>query len=181
MNLEKTLRAGRRGFTLVEVALALLVVSVGILAAFALIPAGLQTNQQAIDDTQAAMFADTVFEGLRAQAKVVPWAQVGTAGMPIPAIGAASSLPAARKPYSASSSATITVTATPITYVAKRAVGTGEANEVALRYTLGVNEPVPNVIKSVSLVVWPGEFASTGAANSNNVYRFYTELLNLNP
>ena len=59
-----------RGFSLVEVSLALLVVSVGILGAFAMIPAGLRTNKAGIDDTKSAMLAESIFETLRAQAWV---------------------------------------------------------------------------------------------------------------
>ena len=56
----------KAGFTLVEIALAILVVAIGVLAIFALLSSGLDNSVRAIDDTHAAMFADNVFNGLRA-------------------------------------------------------------------------------------------------------------------
>lgn len=66
-------RSDSYGFTLVEIALALLVISVGMLALFGLFPVGLNANRAALDETRAAMFADEVLNGVRAQASVVPW------------------------------------------------------------------------------------------------------------
>lgn len=57
--------AGRGGFTLVEVALAVVVVAVGVLAAFALIGTGLDSSAKAVAETRAALFADDVFNSLR--------------------------------------------------------------------------------------------------------------------
>ncbi len=54
------------GFTLVEVALAVLVVAMGVLAVFGLLAAGLDQSRKAIADTEAAIFAKDVFCGLRA-------------------------------------------------------------------------------------------------------------------
>lgn len=66
----------RAGFTLVEIALALLVVSVGLVAVMGLFPTGLSTNRQALDETQAVLFAEEVFSGLQASAMVTPWEQI---------------------------------------------------------------------------------------------------------
>ena len=71
---QSTLRSGaacgsdrrRCGFTLLEVAIAIAVVVIGILALFALISAGLDASSRAVADTQAAMFADSVFNGIKA-------------------------------------------------------------------------------------------------------------------
>jgi prepilin-type N-terminal cleavage/methylation domain-containing protein len=65
--------AKRNGFTLVEIALALLVVSLGMLAIFGLFPSGLDASRRAVDDTYAAFFADEVFNGFKAQIAVTPW------------------------------------------------------------------------------------------------------------
>lgn len=54
------------GFTLLEVVLALLVVAIGVLAVFGLISFGLDASQQGVNDTLSALFADDVFNGLRA-------------------------------------------------------------------------------------------------------------------
>jgi prepilin-type N-terminal cleavage/methylation domain-containing protein len=57
----------RRGFTLIEVALAVLVVAIGIMAALVLVNSGLDSSRRAVADTRAATFADDVFNALRTQ------------------------------------------------------------------------------------------------------------------
>lgn len=66
-----------QGFTLTEVALALLVIAIGVLAVFALLSSGLDASAKAASDTQAAIFADNVFNALRAQS--LQWAETETA------------------------------------------------------------------------------------------------------
>jgi len=61
-------RGQRHGFTLMEVAIAVLVVGVGVLALFALISSGMDASARAIADTHAAMLASGIFNGLRAMA-----------------------------------------------------------------------------------------------------------------
>lgn len=58
-------RERRAGFTLVEVALAVVVVAIGVTAAFALIAAGLAASAKAVAETRASIFADNVFNALR--------------------------------------------------------------------------------------------------------------------
>ena len=55
---------GKDGFSLVEVTLALLVVAVGMTAAFALFPEALKNTRSAVDNTETALFADYVFSTL---------------------------------------------------------------------------------------------------------------------
>ncbi len=57
-------RESRAGYSLVEVTLALLVVAIGLTAAFALFPEGLRAARAAVDDTEIAMFAEYVFTTL---------------------------------------------------------------------------------------------------------------------
>lgn len=57
-------RRGRRGFSLIEVNLAIVVVAGGLLALFALFPAGLRMSVSAVSDTRQAMFADAVLSSL---------------------------------------------------------------------------------------------------------------------
>ncbi|MCE9613683.1 MAG: prepilin-type N-terminal cleavage/methylation domain-containing protein [Lentisphaerae bacterium] len=52
------------GFTLVELAIAIAVVLIGVLALFALISSGLDSSSKAVADTQAAIFADSVFNAI---------------------------------------------------------------------------------------------------------------------
>ncbi len=58
----------RCGFNLVEVSLAVFVLSLGLLAVFGLFPAGLGMADNARQETQATIFADYVLGGLRAAA-----------------------------------------------------------------------------------------------------------------
>jgi len=62
-----TVQSSRRkgGFTLVETALALLVVAVGLMGVFALFPAGMQSSHDAVKDTEISMIADSVFAELQ--------------------------------------------------------------------------------------------------------------------
>lgn len=55
---------GERGFSLVEVTLALLVVAVGMTAAFSLFPEAIKNTRAAQDNTETALFADYVFSTL---------------------------------------------------------------------------------------------------------------------
>lgn len=63
---QRTGTGAASGFTLVEVALAVVVVALGILAVFGLLSAGLDQSSKAIAETEAAIFADNVFHGLGA-------------------------------------------------------------------------------------------------------------------
>lgn len=58
---------------MIEVSLALLVASLGLMAVVALFPAGLEMNRKAIDETQLSIFADDVFNGLRSAVKLEDW------------------------------------------------------------------------------------------------------------
>jgi prepilin-type N-terminal cleavage/methylation domain-containing protein len=60
----------RSGFTLMEVALAIVVVAIGMMAAFALITTGLDSSAKAVAMTRGAIFADDVFNGLRSKASL---------------------------------------------------------------------------------------------------------------
>lgn len=60
----------KSGFTLMEVALAVVVVAIGMMAAFALISTGLDSSAKAVAMTRGAIFADDVFNGLRSKASL---------------------------------------------------------------------------------------------------------------
>jgi hypothetical protein len=58
-------RITKQGFTLVEVALAVLAVGLGLVTVFGLFPAGLQNASDDAADTRAGLFAGAVFSGMR--------------------------------------------------------------------------------------------------------------------
>lgn len=69
-------RTKKEGFSLVETAMALLVISVGMLAVLGIFPAGLEANKKSIDDSNYGLFADYVMNGIRALSETVPWSEV---------------------------------------------------------------------------------------------------------
>jgi prepilin-type N-terminal cleavage/methylation domain-containing protein len=54
-------KCGDTGFTLIEVALSIAVLALGVLALYTLLSTALDTSAKAKADSQAAMFADGVF------------------------------------------------------------------------------------------------------------------------
>lgn len=167
----ESVQRDNRGFTLIEIALALLVASVGLVGLFALFPAGISMNKMAVDETQAALFADQVMNGVRAQTSVVPWNQVKTAvKLPPPT------------PNVWVQPDNLTVRVTPggadqfetLRYSTKGALsGSTEAYlDFGVRYRLEIDQ-IPNSLRyAVRLKVRPGEFGTT------NTYVFYTEIYN---
>jgi len=63
----------RAGFSLVELSLALLVVSIGLISLIGLFPASLDMSQNAIDETYASFLADSAFTSYREAAMHIPW------------------------------------------------------------------------------------------------------------
>jgi len=59
------------GFSLVEVCLAILVVAIGLLAVFGLFPMGLRASEDASASTRTALFAQTIFNGIRANSTII--------------------------------------------------------------------------------------------------------------
>ncbi|TAN37252.1 MAG: prepilin-type N-terminal cleavage/methylation domain-containing protein [Verrucomicrobia bacterium] len=57
----------RRGFTMVEVALAVLILGVGVLTVVGLMSGSLQMSKGGDDDAQIAGFANNILEGIRAE------------------------------------------------------------------------------------------------------------------
>ena len=64
-----------KGFSLIEVNLAIFVVALGMLTLFSLFPAGLKQVETAQSSTQEAMFAEHVFSTLRAKATALTTVQ----------------------------------------------------------------------------------------------------------
>jgi len=64
-------KGGRTGFTLIEVALAVLVLGVGLLAVFSLFPSGLRSAEEGADDTKCGLFAETILNGMHGNAATI--------------------------------------------------------------------------------------------------------------
>ncbi|MDQ6765330.1 MAG: hypothetical protein M3Z22_04420 [Verrucomicrobiota bacterium] len=67
--MKENTRLVSRGFSLVEVVLALGVVAFAIVAILGMVPAGLSTSHSAQDDTRAAQIAQDIFASLASQAQ----------------------------------------------------------------------------------------------------------------
>lgn len=68
---EQQKRSRRRGFSLVEVSLAVLLIGAGLIILFALFPAGLRECENALHDTHIALFAEKAMCGMRAKAMAI--------------------------------------------------------------------------------------------------------------
>ncbi|MGA2605635.1 MAG: Verru_Chthon cassette protein B [Verrucomicrobiia bacterium] len=66
------LSSRKKGFSLVEIVIALAVVSIGLIAVVGLIPQGLQASRDAADNTLAATIVQDTFNEFRAQ-ELVAW------------------------------------------------------------------------------------------------------------
>ena len=56
------------GFSLIEVCLAVLVIGLGLLPVFSLLPSGLRSGEESTADTRCGLFAESVMNGLRGNA-----------------------------------------------------------------------------------------------------------------
>ncbi len=147
----------KSGFTLVEVALALLVIGIGIVAIFGLFPAGMEAGRRTVNETHAAQFAEEVFAAYRSLASVTNLATAVNAQVPVAAPAQWSSPPLI-VPDGNVQTCVLRVSATPGTI------------ERALRYQLTVGNSGP-YIRTLMLRVFPGEFGGT-----TEFYDFYTEI-----
>ncbi|HMP74008.1 MAG TPA: prepilin-type N-terminal cleavage/methylation domain-containing protein [Kiritimatiellia bacterium] len=161
----------QNGFTLVEIALALMVVGIGLLAVFGLFPTGLQMNKAVVDETQVALFAEQVLNGVRAQASTQRWDRIRTSiNIPPPT------------PDVWLNPDDLTVRVTPggednfqtLVYQTAGALGGGTAGyeDFGIRYRLEIRD-VDARRKEVVLRIRPGQFGPV-----DPTYVFYTELLN---
>lgn len=161
----------RAGFTLVEIALALLVTSIGLLGLFAIFPAGVQMNKMAVDETQAAMFAEQVLNGIKAQAATSAWSRVkNNVNLPPPTPDVWIEPDRLRVRVSPGGDEEFTT----LSYKTRGALaGSGvEYTDFGVRYRLEIDR-IPNSLRyAVRLKVRPGEFGTT------NTFVFYTELYN---
>ncbi|MBN1676460.1 MAG: hypothetical protein JXR37_35780 [Kiritimatiellae bacterium] len=181
---------GNEGFNLVEVTLAMLIVAVGLLSVFSLFPSGLDANAKAIADTHSAIFAEEVFNGIRAEAQRRAAAERDAAlkedtvdpkdawdGLPdalLPVAAPAAWLKSDRLGTQTTQGRVFCNTYTNISFRGRG--GAGQATEIvdhALRYRLDV-APRNEKVMAATLYVWPNEFGSADPADSTIFYsEFY--------
>lgn len=160
-------RPGRAGFTLVEVSLALLVLSVGVLGAFALFPHGLAESRMASFETQASLFGEMVLRSYRALAVTQSWDALNTARIPVPGVEPGIWTGSEQTPWIEPGNVVRAyVNASKITAAVG---GSGEVVDNALRYKLLIEDRVPGRVKKLTLYVWPGRFGTT-ADNEARLY-----------
>ena len=151
-------------FTLVEVALALMVVAIGILAVLGMFPAGLDQGEWSAAETHAALFAEEVFNGMRALAEEDDFQGFTNMSLPLAATSMWDKLPLVE----------LTVTNTGGTDTVFVVTNVYEYNDIAqyaVRYSLmATNIAANSNVTAVFLRVWPGEFGGT-----NSPVVFYTE------
>lgn len=161
----------QQGFTLIEIALALLVASVGMLGVLGLFPAGVQMSKASYDETQAALFADQVMNGIRAQAATARWDRVRTSiNLPPPTPDV----------WNSPGTLRVTPTAGPDDFRTLRfetpgsmAGGSDAYLDFSIRYSLVINDhPSKPFIKEVYLGVIPSQYGNM------QPFRFYMELYN---
>lgn len=177
------MKAPRRGFTLIEVSLALLVVAVGVLGAFALFPHGLAESKAAIEQTHASLFAEMVMRSYRAASVYAPWSSLGSYRVSVPG----ETLSGSDAVWDGPSRATEIVpnTAAPQTYINSMTIASaqgggqsGEVEETALRYRIQIDDIAANRLKRMTLWVWPGRFGGTDVTNADiYVTQFYNQQL----
>jgi prepilin-type N-terminal cleavage/methylation domain-containing protein len=159
----------RPGFTLIEIALALLVLSIGLLAVFGLFPVGIDSNRMALGETRAAMFGEEVLNGVRARAALFDWNNIA---------GNIILEPPSPNMWEEPRDMRIRVVQNPdpehfdtIIYRASGFRSDRGYEDFAIRYRLEIDN-INQYSKAVRLKVRPGRFGST------NTYVFYTEIYN---
>lgn len=168
-------RMRRQGFTLIEVSLALLVISIGILGAFALFPHGLAESQLASFETQASLIGEIIFRSYRAMAATQSWNSINSS--------LRIRLPGVEPGIWTGSSTTPEIipdgTIRELVFAANIPAatgGTGETIDHAMRYRLIIEDRVPNRLKRLILHLWPGRYGSTDLSLAR---AYVTELYNI--
>lgn len=165
--MNKIVKRWARGFSLVEVSLALLVAGLGLLAVFSLFPAGLTMNRRSIDETQSAMFANDVFDAYRSSFDADPtlWPLMGSPFNDDPGLGAT----AGSAWLNFGAGATVKVVAANAPFERTLYINWSNVTENAWRYRLTFEDFSANV-KLARLQVLNGEYGL-----SNSMVEFYTE------
>lgn len=151
------------GFSMVEVALALLIVGIAMLTILGMFPMGLEQNYRSISDTHSALFAEEVFNTLQVHSER-NWSKIGA--------NIISLSPAAPDNWYDPASLSSWMDDFVWTNIYCHPLNSNIVNH-AFRYrmTLTTND----FIKAVTLRVWPGQFGIT-----NKPAVFYSEFYEFN-
>ncbi len=152
-----------RAFSLIEVTLAILVVSIGILSVLSLFGTGLEQNARATDQTLTVLFAEEVLSGIRARADQ-NWSNLNGA-VEIPVAFADLWYPAPDK---------IKLNGLIQTNVFYR-VGAPDILQASYRYRVVILTNTAETVKHVSLELWNSHF---GEVSRENAFIYYTEIFN---
>jgi prepilin-type N-terminal cleavage/methylation domain-containing protein len=168
--------AGRTsGFTLVEIALALVVISVGVMAILALFPEGLTLSRETVEETRCAMFAEDVFNSYRSIARMPMFATNWDGFLDESNPDLVMSVPATSAWAAAQWPTNSLRPGDAVTPVILRAAGSA-IEEMPLQYRLRIANNATHDgpdIAVLRLEVWPGLFTT-----NQPPYRFYTEIYN---
>ncbi len=148
--------SGEKGFSLIEVNMAILVIGMGILVLFSLFPAGLREGEHGLADTHCALFGETVLEGLRGRAhtkdpaKQFTWAQWSNINTFINnfTITVNRTLIHGYKPHNSRISNALEFPA-------------GAVPKKYIRYILEISEGDTPMTRIVNLWVWSGQYSTT--------------------
>lgn len=155
-----------QGFSLVEVALAMLVVGVGLFGVFALFPAGTEANRKAIQETQISQVAEFILNGFRYESEQVAWREVKNEDTF--SIAPLASVYAWENPQEVEAGSGVKK----LTFSALK---NPDIEEMSFRYELTVGDLNSDNRKYILLDIWYGSY---GPADVTNSYRFYTEVYN---
>lgn len=156
------------GFSLIEIALAILVTAIGLMAVFSLLPFGLNSGRTAVDETRISHFAEETFGAYRMLASQIPWSQLLNQSP--------SELPA--NLFSTKLAPVFTVGNDCLTNKYSVVVDGVTIQDYAFRFKL-TNHVVDSRTIGVTLRIWPGEYGSeTNIQNDVNDIYFYTEIFN---
>ena len=161
-------RAVVAGFSLVEVALALMVVSVGLLSLVGLLPVSLDMSRKSIDDSQLGLFGENMMNGYRATLLIRPWSEWDTLNIR----GTAEDVWDNPQKIGFRFGSGDAIGTNVYKYISPQpSGGSVEIVDLAARYDFNVKtQPFDNRLFSCNLELLPGEFGPT------NSLHFYTEI-----
>jgi type II secretory pathway pseudopilin PulG len=161
-------RTRSAGFSLVEVALALMVVSIGLLSLVGLLPVSLDMSRKSIEDSQLGLFGDNMMNGYRATLQIRPWSEWDTLNIRGTAEDVWDNPQKVGFRFGSGDASGTNI----YKYTSNQpSGGSVEIVDLAARYEFTVKvQPFDNRLISCNLELLPGEFGPT------NSLHFYTEI-----